>query len=402
MRLVNSWPVTRPETLEQRISSLPSHTSVTATRSVPNKRTQRFAGQSDDVTRDWIRLAEQNGSAEVLNRQGALLEAVVLNRRVIKIADERHALQSQRAHCRLGEICIEWNMLDDGIRHFQHAEALAERTQSVLNQYAIGLGLARAHWAWGNFELAFDEVDRSIEYASQMGFLQAARNARAQHVRYWMLQGRVTLARRWSDSIDFDPYLPSAYSRQFEQLTFARFLIANEQATPALTILDASDDLAKSQSRTADQIEIEVLRALAYKCQGDNPNAVSALHRALALGEPGGFVRTFADEGAAIIPLLRHAAVHGDYRDYAQRLLSAIEGDSATSIPAQKEMIEELSDREIQVLRLVAAGLSNRDIGHQLFIAERTAKKHLTNILGKLQATNRTQAVDNARRMGLF
>ncbi len=357
--------------------------------------------QLDDSTRDWIRLAEMNGSAEILNKQGKLLDAVVLNRRVIKTADERHALQSQQAHCSLGEICIEWNMLEDGIRHFRKAEALAERTQSALNQYAMCLVLARAHWAWGNFESAFDEVERSIEYATQMGYLQAVRDARAQHVRYWMLQGRVSLAHRWSDSIDFDPFLPLAYGRQFEQLTFARLLIVEEQPAPALPILDAADELAKLQGRDADRIEIAVLRALAFKCQGDNPNAIAAIHQALALGEPGGFVRIFADEGAPIIPLLRYASVHGDYRDYAQRLLTAIEGSSAASISAQKETIEALSDREIQVLRLVAAGLSNRDIGRQLFIAERTAKKHLTNILGKLQATNRTQAVDNARRMGL-
>jgi LuxR family maltose regulon positive regulatory protein len=216
-----------------------------------------------------------------------------------------------------------------------------------------------------------------------------------------MLQGRVSLARRWSDSIDFDPFLPLAYGRQFEQLTFARLLIVEEQPAPALPILDAADEFAKLQGRDADRIEIAVLRALAFKCQGDNPNAIAAIHQALALGEPGGFVRIFADEGAPIIPLLRYASVHGDYCDYAQRLLTAIEGSSAASISAQKETIEALSDREIQVLRLVAAGLSNRDIGRQLFIAERTAKKHLTNILGKLQATNRTQAVDTARRMGL-
>ena len=358
--------------------------------------------QADDGGRDWIRLAEMNGSAEALIRQGKLLEAVVLNRRVIKIADKRHALQSQRAHCRLGEICIEWNMLDDGIRHLRHAEALAERTQSMFNQYAMCLGLARAHWAWGNFESASDEVERAIEYASEMGLLQAARNARAQQVRYWMLQGRVTLARRWSDSIDFDPYLPSSYDRQFEQLTFARFLVADEQPAQALIILDAIDALATSQGRAADRIEIAVLRVLAFKCQDDYANAVTALNHALALGEPGGFVRMFADEGALINPVLRHASVHGDYRDYAKRLLTAIEGTSAASLSDQKETIEALSEREIQVLRLVAAGLSNRDIGRQLFIAERTAKKHLTNILGKLQASNRTQAVDNARRLGLF
>jgi DNA-binding NarL/FixJ family response regulator len=81
-------------------------------------------------------------------------------------------------------------------------------------------------------------------------------------------------------------------------------------------------------------------------------------------------------------------------------LLAAIEGAPAAAMPDQGDTIEALSEREVEVLRLVSAGLPNRDIGRHLFITEKTVKKHLSNILGKLQATNRTQAVDHARRMG--
>jgi LuxR family maltose regulon positive regulatory protein len=128
---------------------------------------------------------------------------------------------------------------------------------------------------------------------------------------------------------------------------------------------------------------------------------MEAVDRALALGEPGGYVRTFADEGAALTPLLRHAATRGAYRSYAGRLLAATEGAPVAPLPARVDAPDALSEREVEVLRLVAAGLPNRDIGRRLYITEKTVKKHLSNILGKLQTTNRTQAVDQARKLGL-
>ncbi|MFL5759672.1 MAG: LuxR C-terminal-related transcriptional regulator [Thermomicrobiales bacterium] len=354
----------------------------------------------DSEQRGWIQFAEMTGSADVLTQQGKLLEAAVLHRRVIKLTDERHAIQGQRAHGALGWVCVEWNMLDDGVRHLRYADALAERTKSMTTQPLVCLALARAYWAWGDVEAAFDEVERAVEFATQMGCMQAARDARARQARFWLAQGRVALAHRWADSNDLDPYLPPAYDRNSEYLTYARLLIADELPNLALTILDATDELAAAQGRTADRLEISLLRALAQKCMGDHTGTIVAFHQALAIGEPGGFVRAFADEGSSVVPLLRHATTRGAFRDYAQRLLTAIEGAPEAALAAQGDTIEALSDREVEVLRLVAAGLPNRDIGHHLFITEKTVKKHLSNILGKLQSTNRTQAVDQARRIG--
>jgi LuxR family maltose regulon positive regulatory protein len=240
-----------------------------------------------------------------------------------------------------------------------------------------------------------------MEYASQMGALQAVWDGRALQARFWLALGQVALARRWAESCELDPYLPPTYERQFEHLTIVRLLIADDQPELALKILDPIGEQAQANHRAGDLVEIWTLRALAHKQRGDNANAIEALDRALTLGFPGGYVRVFADEGEAIAPLLRHASTRGVHREYAQRLLAVIEGGEAAPLPSQAISIDALSDREVEVLRLVSAGLPNRVIGQRLFITEKTVKKHLSNILGKLQATNRTQAVDHARRAGL-
>jgi LuxR family maltose regulon positive regulatory protein len=293
-------------------------------------------------------------------------------------------------------------LLDDAERHLRRVDTLADRTQSALFRSWTCLGLARLAWAWGDTEVAFDEVERSITYAGQVGHPQWVRNARAHQARYWLAAGQIALARRWAESCELDPYLPPEYERQIEHVTFVRLLIAETQSGLAIKMLDAIGEHAEAQGRAGDLIEIWLLQALAHKRDGDHTAALAALDRALTLGQPAGYIRIFADEGEAVAPLLRHAATRGVHRDYAQRLLATIEGGATVPMPAQAESPDALSEREIEVLRLVSAGLPNRDIGQRLFITEKTVKKHLSNIIGKLQATNRTQAVDQARRLGLI
>src|SRR4051794_11743926 len=216
----------------------------------------------DVEPRDWVRLAEMNASADVLAQQGKLLEAAVLYRRVVKRADERQVMQAQIAHGALGDVCIEWNMIDEGVRNLRQAEALAEQTQVATNRHIVSLALARAYWAWGDIEAAFDEIERGVEFANQMEFPQAIRDARACQAHFWLLQGRVALAHRWADSNDLDPFLPPAYERQREYLTFARLLIADERPELALTVLQANAELAEAQGRVADVLQISLLKAL--------------------------------------------------------------------------------------------------------------------------------------------
>jgi LuxR family maltose regulon positive regulatory protein len=356
----------------------------------------------DTGRRPWLRLLEMAYSSGVLVQRGKLPEAAVLLRRVCTIADQQDKVQGLQSLHRLGDVYVEWNLLDDAERTLRHADALSVQTVTPTWRCWIALGLARIAWARGDAEAAFDEVERAIEHAGKTGWQKAVRDARALQARFWLAVGQPALARRWAESCGLDPDLPPTYERQVEHLTFVRLLIAEGRPESAFMLLDAVGGLAAEQGRDGDGVEIGVLQALAHKEAGDHAAALQALERALALGEPGGYVRAFADEGEAIAPLLRHVAARGVHRDYAQRLLAAIDGSPIAPRPNQAGLAETLSEREFEVVRLVAAGLPNREIGQRLFISEKTVKKHLTNIMGKLGATNRTQAVDQARRLGLL
>jgi LuxR family maltose regulon positive regulatory protein len=356
----------------------------------------------DAGRREWVQFAEMGGSAGVLMQQGKLREAAVLFRRILKLAEGKFVLPSQQAYCRLGDIYLEWNMLEEAERTLIIGEQSCEETRAFIWRSEICLGLAMAAWARGEFELAFDEVERAIDYGNQAGLFIKVRYARAYQARFWLATGQLALARLWAESCDLDPLLPPDHARHFEHLTLIRLLIADDRPEAALTVLEALRERAEAHGRAGELIEILVLQALALKEIGEHPRAVEALSRAMALGEPNGYVRVFANETPAITPLLRHAATRGAHRDYAQRLLGVIETTAAQPSQAQTSLVETLSEREVEVLRLVSAGLPNRDIGQHLFISEKTVKKHLSHILAKLDATNRTQAVDQARRIGLL
>jgi LuxR family maltose regulon positive regulatory protein len=358
---------------------------------------------ADGAGQPWIRQAEMVGSAVGLIQRGTLLEATVLCRRVLRLSDDPPlGIWVQHALLQLGEVHLEWNLLDEADRNLQRADDLAELTRAVRWRSRVRRGLAQVAWARGESEVALNEVERAIEYAGQLRSHQEVRAARALQARFWLASGQLTLARRWAESCELDPYLPPEYERQGEHLTYVRLLIQDGRPDLALRILDAIQRQAEAAGRTGELVELHVLRALAHKAGGDHSSASFVLDRAFALGEPGGYLRVFVDEGEALAPLLRHAAARGAHRDYAQRLLTALDGTTSLPRPDQAESPDALSERELEVLRLVAAGLPNRDVGQRLFISEKTVKKHLSNILGKLGAANRTQAVDQARRLGVL
>jgi LuxR family maltose regulon positive regulatory protein len=352
--------------------------------------------------REWLRLLEMAFSGGVLVQRGRLPDATVLLRQVCTVADRQDEVQGLHSLHRLGDIYVEWNLLADAEQTLRRADSLSVETKTPTWRGWIGLGLARAAWARGDAEAAFDELQQAIDHATETGWRKVVRDARALQARFWLATGRLALARRWAEGCDLDPYLPPSYERQVEHLTFVRLLLADDLATLALKLLDAIAAHATAQGRHGDLVEIAVLRALAHKQAGDPTAALAALDQALALGEPGGYTRTFAIEGEALAPLLRHAAGRGKHRDYATRLLAAIEGEASPAVAASADGPDALSEREAEVLRLVAVGLTNREIGQRLYISEKTVKKHMNNVLGKLQAANRTEAVHQARRLKLI
>jgi LuxR family maltose regulon positive regulatory protein len=154
-------------------------------------------------------------------------------------------------------------------------------------------------------------------------------------------------------------------------------------------------------------IEILVLQAIAYHAQGDLPAALLHLQNALMLAEPEGYVRMFLDEGSSMMQLIREAAAHEIMPGYTDKLLAAFEAEKRKSedkpdLPPAQPLIEQLSQRELKILQLIAQGLSNREIGERLFLALDTVKGHNRKIFDKLQVQSRTEAVARARELGLL
>jgi LuxR family maltose regulon positive regulatory protein len=146
-----------------------------------------------------------------------------------------------------------------------------------------------------------------------------------------------------------------------------------------------------------------VLQAVALHTHGETDEALPVLAEALTMAEAGGFIRCFVDEGAPMAQLLREAAARGVMPDYTRKLLAAFEITAgAAPSPASQPLIEPLSDRELEILQLVAGGLSNREISERLYLALSTVKGHNRNIFDKLQVQRRTEAVARARKLGLL
>jgi LuxR family maltose regulon positive regulatory protein len=164
---------------------------------------------------------------------------------------------------------------------------------------------------------------------------------------------------------------------------------------------------AEEGGRTGSVIEIFVLQALAHEAQGNIPPALVSLERALTLAEPEGYVRIFVDESMPMARLLSEAAAHGIMPDYVSKLLAVFEAEEQKSegksyLPPAQPLIEPLSQRELEVLQLIAQGFSNREICDRLFLALSTVKGHNRQIFGKLEVQRRTEAVARARELGLL
>jgi len=208
-----------------------------------------------------------------------------------------------------------------------------------------------------------------------------------------------------------------SYLREFEHITLARVLLARYESDreersihETMGLLERLQQAAEEGGRMGSVIEILVLQALAHQAQGESPSALVALERALTLAEQEGYVRVFVDEGLPMARLLAKAAAHEIMPDYTAKLLAALEAEEHKSadeshlpsaLPAQA-LTEPLSQRELEVLQLIAQGLSNREISERLFLTIITVKGHNRNIFRKLQVRRRTEAVARARELGLL
>ena len=199
-----------------------------------------------------------------------------------------------------------------------------------------------------------------------------------------------------------------SYLREFEHITLARVLLARytaraRRAAPSRTRPGSWKRLlraAEEGQRTGSVIEILVLQALTHQARDDIPAALASLRRALTLAEPEGYVRIFVDEGPPMAALLRAAAKLRIAPGYVRRLLAAV-NKTEDGTPASQGLIEPLSERELDVLRLLGTDLDGPEIARELIVSLNTVRTHTKNIYAKLGVNNRRAAVRRARELDL-
>jgi LuxR family transcriptional regulator, maltose regulon positive regulatory protein len=367
--------------------------------------------------------------------QGRLQEAMSYYRYATQRFDEYMPWYPIMAHCRLGEVYCELNDASSANEHLQRAMQLADAIDTHWILPWVSLLAARIVWLHSEKEQAFQWLDKAEHDAQCLGELHVIlAYALALRIQYLLTDGNVDAAHYWWERYDhslfFDKIKPSLFAGDMWSLARARMLIAQELPEEALTVLEDRRSLAQKQGRVHSEMAMLVLQARAYNMAGDVRCGKQMLERALFLGEPSTYRRVFINEGNAIASLLlriydRQKKYHKQWQSnstfaYMCSLLTGfgynidladcngnsahkrINGPLLSAIPVVRQMIDPLSEREQEVLRLIAEGHSNQQIAQTLIVAESTIKTHLNNIYAKLNVNSRLQALTRAYAYGLL
>ena len=368
--------------------------------------------------------------ADIRISQGRLREAMSTYERGLQLATEQSALLLRGAadmHVGMSELHLERDDLDAATQHLLRSKELGELAGLRQNRYRWRVAMARIRKAEGDLAGALDLLQEAERlYVSD--FFPYVHPVAASVSRVWVAQGRVGEAFDWARELGLSVSDDLSYLREFEHITLARVLLARSKSDrtehsmlEAMELLERLLQAAEEGERTGSIIEILLLQALAHQMQGDISAALVPLERALMLAEPEGYVRIFVDEGPPMAVLLAKLHEHSQKRPraalmnvplaYIERLLALLRGErvqegispAAPSAPALAQpLLDPLTERELEVLRLIAAGLSNRDIAARLVLALSTVKSYVNTIYGKLQVESRTQAVARARALHLL
>jgi LuxR family transcriptional regulator, maltose regulon positive regulatory protein len=314
-------------------------------------------------------------------------------------------------HRGLCELYLTQGSLEAAAQHLQRSKELGEKAELPVLRYRLCIAQARFNETKGDLDGALallDEAERLYIRSPLPAFCPIS----AMKARIWVAQGRLIESQGWVRerglSVDDD----LSYLREFEHITLARVLIADGKSDREAGSLEEANSLlerllkaAEEGGRTGSMIEILVLQALAHQAQGQTPLAIMLLERALALGEPEGYVRIFVDEGKPLAQLLTSIkAQEGTLRvkEYVLNLLSAFDMHKQNEPevrPVKNVLVEPLSQRELELLRLLRSELSGPEIARELMVSLNTVRTHTQNIYAKLGVNNRRAAVRRAEEL---
>ncbi len=372
---------------------------------------------------------------------GKLTGARDICHKLLLLADEKKVKDLHGAglvHFRLGMIYHEMGETEKSDIHLRISKDIANRCSSIYWPWIWNRGQAIIMESAGEMENALER----LEEAKRKGIRSSEPNLRpmeAMKAKIFVKMGRLKKAMEWVEE-NHIPDLEISYRHEFELLTLVRITREQITKTPdganlggnmsinrAFHLLDKLLERAKKEKRYGSVIEILVQKSLTCSAAGDFPAAFDALTQALEIGEPERFARVFIDEGLRMMELLARLndllkenpaeGVAPEVKKYTGHLLSFFQKQPRQEIPAVKSspkksirnvetpapaLVEPLSDREVEVLHLVASGLSNKEIGDRLSLELNTIKGHNRNIFSKLGVRRRTEAVARARQLGLL
>jgi LuxR family maltose regulon positive regulatory protein len=315
-------------------------------------------------------------------------------RRALQLFGDQPLPVACEAYLGLARICYEWNDVDAAEQHGQHGLQLARQSENTGRVVACEVFLARLKLARGDVAGAAAMLAQAGQSARQHNFVYQLSEVVAVQVLTLLHQGDLAAAAHLAQTHE----LP---------LSQARAHLAQGDPSAALAVLVPFRRQMEAKGWQDERLKVMVLQAVAHHALGEKDRAVQLLGDALALAEPGGFIRLFVDEGLPMARLLSEASARGIMPHYVAKLLAAFEAEARKNedksyLPPAQPLIEPLSPRELEVLQLMAQGYSNREISQRLFLALSTVKGHNRNIFGKLEVQRRTEAVARARELGLL
>jgi LuxR family maltose regulon positive regulatory protein len=349
--------------------------------------------------------------ADLALRQGRLRDANSYWRKAVAVIQKRENWDHLElpvmgwVYIRLGELLYEGNELAAAWEHLSRGLESAELGGDVRAMIAGYVIAGRLKLTLGEIAAATEYLELARPLVENAPFPDwVARFDRLQ-IELWLAQGQLRTAINWADEVGQGDELRGRLESEEAHLAMSRVLIVKGDAPTlgqALALLKRLLESAEAEGRTAIIIEALALQALAEWQRGEQPEAMTALERALRTAEPEGYVRLFADLGLPLARLLLEARSRDVMPDYVGKLLAAVSADLALPGSAEGTLPEPLSLREQEVLQLISAGLTNREIAEQLVISPETVKKHTGSIYGKLGVRGRTEAVRRAREVDLL
>ena len=349
-------------------------------------------------------IASSDWQATMQAEQGQLMRAVQTFRQTIeKLSSHgQHALPlSGHVYVSLASVLLEQNDLAGSLENVQIGLRVGDQVKDIdalLTGYVVQ---ARTLLALNRRGEADEAIQKAEQQALDTNSLDCIHDIQAQKALLALAAGDLEAAQRWAAARGIGQGELSTLEKplaEIESTAYARLLMVGGQSSEALPILNQLMGAQDKMGRMRALIENLALQSLGCRALGRTDEAIRTLARALLLAEPEGFVRVFIEQGPPMAALLRAAASQGHSPEYARRLLAAF-GENPSEQPAP---LEALSERELEVLRLVADGLTNNDIARELVIAQSTVKTHINRIYGKLGVRTRTQAVARARQLQIL